>query len=75
MFDAIIGILVTVGAGAFAIWGARWKFRAERSKQQIDDYQRSSDLWHMNAAKRVEEIKRQAAEKKPIDPKERKDFE
>lgn len=75
MIDTIIGILITAGAGAFAIWGARHKWRADRAKRQIDDYQLSSDRWQRDAAARVEEIKKEAAMKAPIDPKNRKDFE
>ena len=75
MLDAIIGILVTAGAGALALWGARHKWRADRAKRQIDDYQLSSDKWQRDAAKRVEEIKRKAAGEAPIDPKARKEFE
>lgn len=75
MFDAIIGWIVAAGAAALALWGARWKVKADRAKQQIDDYQRSSDKWQMDAAKRVEEVKRQSAGRAPIDPKERKEFE
>lgn len=75
MIDTIIGILITAGAGAFAFLGARWKWRADRAKRQIDDYQLSSDRWQQDAAKRIEQIKREAAGKSPIDPKERKEFE
>jgi len=75
MFDAIIGWVVAAGAGALAIWGVRWKVRAKRAKQQIDDYQLSSDRWELDAKRRIEEVKRQAAGKAPIDPKNRRDFE
>lgn len=75
MFDAIIGWIVAAGAAALALWGVRWKVKADRAKQQIDGYQRSSDQWQMDAAKRVADIKRQSAGKSPIDPKERKEFE
>lgn len=75
MLDTIIGILVTAGAAALALWGVRWKVRADRAKRQIDDYQLSSDKWQRDAAKRVDQIKREAAGKAPINPKERKEFE
>lgn len=75
MLDTIIGILVTAGAGALALWGVRQKARADRAKRQIDDYRLSSDKWQRDAAKRVEQIKREAARKAPIDPKNRKEFE
>ncbi len=75
MFDAIIDWVVAAGAGALAIWGVRWKVRAERAKQQIDDYQLSSDRWELDAKRRLEEVKRQAAGKAPIDTKARDDFE
>lgn len=75
MLDTIIGILITAGAGAFAIWGARHKWRADRAKRQIDDYQISSDKWQQDAANRVERIKREAAGKAPIDPIVRDEFE
>ncbi len=75
MFDAIIGWIVAAGAGALAIWGVRWKIRADRAKRQIDDYQLSSDRYQAEAKRRVEEVKRQAAGQAPIDPKNRKDFE
>jgi cell division protein FtsB len=75
MFDAIIGWIVAAGAAALAIWGVRWKVKADRAARQIDGYQKSSDKWQEDAAKRVEEVKRQAAGKAPIDPKARKDLE
>jgi hypothetical protein len=75
MFDAIIGWIVAAGAGALAVWGVRWKIRANRSRKQIDDYQLSSDRWQSDAARRIEEVRRQATGKAPIDPKARKDFE
>lgn len=75
MFDAIIGWIVAAGAAALAIWGASWKIKADRAKKQIDDYQISSDRWQSDAAKRVENIKRQADGKAPIDPKERGEFD
>lgn len=75
MFDVIIDWVVAAGAGALAIWGVRWKVRAERAKQQIDDYQLSSDRWELDAKRRLEEVKRQAAGQSPIDPNARKDFE
>ncbi len=75
MFDAIIGWIVAAGAGALAIWGVLWKLKADRATRQIDGYKKSSDRWQENAARRVEELKRQADAKAPIDPKVRKDFE
>lgn len=75
MIDTIIGWLVAAGAGALAIWGVRWKVRADRAKQQIDDYQLSSDRYKADAKRRIEEVKRQAAGKAPIDTKARNDFE
>lgn len=75
MFDAIIGWLVVAGCGALAILGVRWKVRADRAKQQIDDYQLSSDRWKADAEERIAEIRRRAAGEAPIDPKSRKDFE
>ncbi len=78
MLDAIIGWAVAAGAAgaaALAIWGLRWKTRSARAERKIDDYQQSSDEWQEDAARRVEVIRRQAAGKAPIDPKERKDFE
>lgn len=75
MFDTIIGWIVTAGVGALAIWGVRWKIIANRSQKQIDDYQLSSDRWQSDAARRIEEVRRQATGKAPIDPKARKDFE
>ncbi len=75
MLDAIIGWLVVAGSVALALWGVRLKVRADRAKRQIDDYQLSSDRWEMDAKRRIEEVKRQAAGKAPIDPKNRKDFE
>lgn len=74
MLDAIIGWLVALGAGALALWGVRWKVRANRVQQKIDDYQRSSDQWEIDARKRIEAIRKQAAGEAPIDPKDRKEF-
>lgn len=74
-FDAIVGWAVTVGVAALALWGVRWKVRAVRAKQQIDDYQKSSNQWEMGARERVEEARRQAAGKAKIDPNKRTDFE
>lgn len=31
MFDAIIGWIVAAVAGALAIWGVRWKLKADRA--------------------------------------------
>lgn len=75
MFETIIGWIVAAGAAALALWGVRWKVKADRATRQIDDYQKSSDKWQMDAARRVEEVKRQADGKAPIDPKDRKEFE
>lgn len=75
MFDAIVGWIGAAVVGALGLLAIRWKLRADSTKNQIDDYQKSSDKWQIETAKRVEEIKRQAANKAPIDPKSRKDFE
>ncbi|MBK9952834.1 MAG: hypothetical protein IPP10_15405 [Candidatus Competibacteraceae bacterium] len=75
MIDTIIGWIVAAGAAALAVWGLRWKVKADQATRQIDGYQKSSNKWQEDAAKRVEEVKRQAANKAPIDPKERKDLE
>lgn len=74
MLDAIIGWFVALGVGALAIWGVRQKVRADRAKQQIDDYRLSSDRWERDAMERVEAIRRQAAGKALIDPKDRSEF-
>lgn len=75
MFDAIIGWIVAAGAAALAIWGVRWKVKADRATRQIDDYQKSSDKWQADAEKRVEDIRRKAAGRAQINAKDRKDFE
>lgn len=75
MFDAIVGWILAVVVGAFGLIAVRWKLRANKAQKQINDYQQSSDRWQIEAAKRVEEVKRQVANKAPIDLKNRKDFE
>lgn len=75
MVDAIIGWIVAAGVAAMALWGVRWKVRADRAKRQIEDYQLSSERWESDARKRVEAIRRKAAGEAPIDPKERDEFE
>lgn len=75
MFDAIIGWLGALGAGALAIWGVRQKVRADRAKRQIEDYRLSSDRWQRAAMERVEGVRKEAAGKAPIDPKDRTGFE
>ena len=74
MFDAIVGWIGAAIVGALGLFAIRWKLKADSAKKQIDDYQKSSDKWQIEAAKRVEEIRRQAANKAPIDPKIRDDF-
>lgn len=75
MFDAIVGWIGAAVVGALGLFAIRWKLKAENAKKQIDDYQQSSDKWQIEAAKRVEEVKRQADGKAPIDTKNRRDFE
>ncbi len=75
MFDAIVGWIGAAVVGALGLFAIRWKLKADSAKNQIDDYQQSSDKWQIEAAKRVEEERRQAANKAPIDTKNRSDFE
>ncbi len=74
MFDAIVGWIGAAVVGALGLFAIRWKLKADNAKKQIDDYQQSSDKWQIEAAKRVEEAKRKAANKAPIDTKIRDDF-
>lgn len=75
MFDAIIGWIGMVVVGILGLLAIRWKLKADSANKKIDDYQKSFDKWQIDAAKRVEEARRQVAGKSPIDPKSRKDFE
>ena len=75
MFDAIVGWIGAAVVGALGLFAIRWKLKAENANNQIDDYQQSSDKWQIEAAKRVEEIRRQAANKAPIDQNNRDHFE
>lgn len=75
MFDTIIGWIVAAGAAALALWGVWWKLKAGKAQSQLNSYQDSSTKWQQEAAKRVEQVKREAEEKAPVDPKNRRDFE
>lgn len=75
MFDTIIGWAIATGAAALALWGIRWKLKAGKAQSQINSYQDSSTKWQQEAAKRVEQVKREAEGKAPVDPKNRIDFE
>lgn len=75
MFDIIIGWVVAAGAAALALWGVRWKLKAGKAQGQIDRYQDSSTKWQQEVTKRMEQVKREAEGKAPVDPRNRKDFE
>lgn len=66
---------MATGVGALTIWGVRWKIRAGRAKRQIDDFQRSSDRWEKSAAERAEKVRKDAAEREPVDPSDRTGLE
>lgn len=75
MIEAIVGWVAAGAALALAVFGVRWKIRAQKSERQIKGYQESSDKWQIEAARRVEEIKKRTANQAPIDTKKRTDFE
>lgn len=71
-------ILAGVGAlifGAIAFWGAIWKNKANRRQAELDAIHRESGQHAEKLARQLEEARRQAAGKAPIDPKKRSDFE
>ena len=74
MLDAIVRWIGAAVVGTLGLFAIRWKMRADSAKKQIDDYHKSSDKWQIEAAKRVEEERRQSANKAPIDKKNRDDF-
>lgn len=74
MFDAIVGWIGAAVVGALGVWSILLGLKAERMAKKIDDYQQSSDKWQIEAAKRVEEARRQSANKAPIDTKIRDNF-
>lgn len=74
MIETIVSWVGAAVVGALGIWAIILKRKAERIEKQMDDYQQSSDKWQIEAAKRVEEERRQSANKAPIDTKNRDDF-
>jgi hypothetical protein len=74
MIETIVSWVGAAVVGALGIWAIILKRKAERIEKQMDDYQQSSDKWKIEAERRVEEAKRQAANKAPIDTKNRDDF-
>lgn len=75
MIDAIVGWIGAAVFGALGVLAIYFQWKADNLRKQIEDYQQSSDKWQIEAAKRVEEERRQSANKAPIDKKNRKDFE
>ena len=74
MIETIVSWVGAAVVGALGIWAIILKRKAERIEKQMDDYQQSSDKWKIEEERRVEEAKRQAANKAPIDTKNRDDF-
>lgn len=70
-------ILAGVGAlifGAIALWGALWKNKANRRQAELDAIHRESAAHAERLARNLEEVRRQAANEKPIDPNNRDAF-
>lgn len=73
--ESISAAVATLIVGAFALWGAIWKGKANRRQAELDAINRKSDLHAERLARNLEEARRQADSRAPIDPKKRGDFE
>lgn len=72
--ESILAAFATLIVGAFALWGAIWKNKANRRQAELDAIHRESDAHAERLGRNLEEARRQAAGMAPIDPRTRNDF-